>query len=309
VVVQTGAVCIQMALVRLWQSWGIRPAAVIGHSLGEYAALQAAGVLSINDAIFLTGTRAKSLEAHCTMNTHAMLSVAATVEELESIISGAPLEIACINGPRATVISGESSDIDELKEQLASKGMKCTKLAVPFAFHSAQVEPALDDFEAAAAGVRFQAPRIPVIAPLLAEVIAEKGTIDAHYLRRHCREPVNFLGAMQTAKDKNIIKDKTQFLEVGSHPICSGMIKSILGSTTVALPSLKREEDVYKTLTTTLCGLYMAGLKINWGKCTSKPIPGQDIACSESRLYRHSFTRLTTRQMRTTRTSHAATTA
>ncbi|OQU98243.1 polyketide product template domain-containing protein isoform 1 [Cladophialophora immunda] len=264
VVVQTGAVCVQMALVRLWQSWGIKPAAVIGHSLGEYAALQAAGVLSINDAVFLTGTRAKRLEQHCTMNTHAMLSVAASVQELEGVVDGRKLEIACINGPKATVISGESSNIDKLKEQLPSKGMKCTKLAVPFAFHSAQVEPALDDFEAAAAGVTYNVPKIPFIAPLLSTVITEKGIINAEYLRRHCREPVNFLGGIQVAKDKGIIKDKTQFLEIGSHPICSGMVKSILCSTTVALPSLKRDEDVYKTLTATLCDLHYAGLTINW---------------------------------------------
>ncbi|OAP55326.1 hypothetical protein AYL99_10299 [Fonsecaea erecta] len=264
VVVQTGAVCIQMALVRLWQSWGIEPAAVIGHSLGEYAALQAAGVFSINDAVFLTGTRAKCLEQHCTMNTHAMLSVAASVQELNNIVDGKAVEIACINGPKATVISGESSDIDKLKEKLSSKGMKCTKLAVPFAFHSAQVEPALDDFQAAAAGITYNAPKIPLIAPLLSAVVSEKGTVNAEYLKRHCREPVNFLGGIQAAKDMGIIKDKTQFLEIGSHPICSGMVKSILGPTTVALPSLKRDEDVYRTLTATICGLHSAGLAINW---------------------------------------------
>ncbi|OCT48088.1 Conidial yellow pigment biosynthesis polyketide synthase [Cladophialophora carrionii] len=264
VVVQTGAVCVQIALVRLWQSWGIKPAAVIGHSLGEYAALQAAGVLSINDAIFLTGTRAKSLEAHCTQNTHAMLSVVASVEEIEGFIDSKTLEIACINGPKATVISGESSNIDKLKEQVSAKGMKSTKLAVPFAFHSAQVEPALDDFESAAAGVTYNAPKIPLIAPLLSTVVTEKGTINAEYLRRHCREPVNFLGALQAAKEKGIVKDKSQFVEIGGHSICSGMVKSVLGSTTVALPSLKRDEDVYKTLTGTLCALHMAGLKINW---------------------------------------------
>ncbi|OAL39285.1 hypothetical protein AYO20_01603 [Fonsecaea nubica] len=272
VVVQTGAVCVQMALVRLWQSWGIEAAAVVGHSLGEYAALQASGILSINDAIFLAGTRAKCLEQHCTMNTHAMLSVAASVQELEGVVDGKTLEIACINGPKATVISGESSNIDKLKEHLSSKGMKCTKLAVPFAFHSTQVEPALGDFEAAAAGVTYNAPKIPLIAPLLGTVVNEKGIVNAKYLRRHCREPVNFLGCIRAAKDKGIIKDKTQCLEIGSHPICGGLVKSILSPTTVALPSLKRDEDVYKTLATTLCGLHQAGLTINWN-CYHESFP------------------------------------
>jgi naphtho-gamma-pyrone polyketide synthase len=264
VVVQTGAVCVQMALVRMWQSWGIKPTAVIGHSLGEYAALQAAGILSINDAIFLTGTRAKCLEAHCTMNTHAMLSVVASVDELQDLIDGHTLEVACINGPKATVISGESSSIDELKEELSAKGMKSTKLAVPFAFHSAQVQPALDDFEAAAARVTYNTPKIPLIAPLLSTVVREKGTVNGEYLRRHCREAVNFLGGLQKAKEEGLIKDRTQFLEIGSHPICSGMVKAVLGPTTTALPTLKRDEDVYKTLSGTMCGLYMAGFKINW---------------------------------------------
>ncbi|KIX08904.1 uncharacterized protein Z518_03561 [Rhinocladiella mackenziei CBS 650.93] len=264
VVVQTGAICIQIALVRLWAAWGIKPAAVIGHSLGEYAALHAAGVLSINDAIFLAGTRAKLLDTHCTRNTHAMLAVSAPTRDLEDYIDGKDYELACVNGPKATVIGGESSNIDRLREKLTSEGTKCTKLHVPFAFHSSQVDPALEEFEAAASHVTFKAPMVPLISPLLSGVITDDKAVNATYLRRHCRLPVNFLGALQAAKDQGVIKNNSIFLEIGSHPICTGMVKASLGSTTVALASLRRDEDVWKVVTGSLCALYNAGLKIDW---------------------------------------------
>lgn len=262
--VQLGAVCVQMALVRLWETWGIKPAAVIGHSLGEYAALYAAGVLSISDTIFLAGTRAKLLETHCTKHTHAMLAVPASTSDLEGTIDGDSFEVACVNGPKATVISGKSTDVDRLREDLTSQGMKCTKLEVPFAFHSAQVEPALQEFEAAAAGVTFNNPDVPVISPLLSSVVTDNQTFNAPYLARHCRRTVNFLGGLHAAKGAGVIADNTVFVEVGSHPVCSGMIKATLGSSTTAVPSLRRGEDVWKVISGSLCALHTAGLDIKW---------------------------------------------
>lgn len=264
VVVQIGAVCVQMALVRLWASWGIKPAAVIGHSLGEYAALYAANVLSASDTIFLTGTRARLLETHCTANTHAMLAVSESMSEISQMINESRVEIACINAPKATVVSGKSEDIDLLCENLTSLKIRCTKLQVPFAFHSSQVDPVLKDFEDAARGITFNKPDVPVISPLLNAVVTDNGTFDAAYLARHCRLTVNFLGGLQAAKENGAITGDSLFVEIGSHPICSGMLKATFGPSITAVPSLRRGEDAWKVVCGSVCTLHMAGLDIDW---------------------------------------------
>ena len=264
VVVQLGAVCVQMALVRLWASWGIKPAAVIGHSLGEYAALYAASVLSASDTIFLTGTRAKLLNQHCTANTHAMLAISNSLSEIGEMIDQTRIEIACINGPKATVVSGKSEDIDLLYEDLTSQKIKSTKLQVPFAFHSSQVDPILEEFEQAIKGVTFNSPDMPVISPLLSAVVTDNRTFDAAYMARHCRLTVNFLGGLQAAREDGVFTNDSLFVEIGSHPICSSMLKATLGPSTTAVPSLRRGEDAWKVVSGSLCTLHMAGLDIDW---------------------------------------------
>ena len=111
VVVQLGAVCVQMALCSLWTSWGVAPAAVIGHSLGEYAALQAAGVLSVSDTIWLVGRRAQLLEEKCHAGSHAMLAIKGSAASIGQILDGSTFEIACINGPEEIVVSGTNINI------------------------------------------------------------------------------------------------------------------------------------------------------------------------------------------------------
>ncbi|KAF8466315.1 polyketide synthetase PksP [Kalaharituber pfeilii] len=264
-VAQLGTTCMQIALARLWALWGVKPTAVVGHSLGEYAALNVAGVLSTSDAIYLTGKRAQLLQEACSAGTHAMLATKASVEAIDSYLQNSPCEIACINAPEETVISGTSNDIDSLQKKLSDRGFKCIKLKVPFAFHSAQVEPILDSFEKAARGVTFHRPSIPVISPLLSNVVnTDSDMLGPSYLVRACRETVNFYGGIQSAVETKAIENSTIWIEIGSHPVCAGMIKSILGTSIMALPSLKRQEDTWQILVGTLASLHNAGVEIKW---------------------------------------------
>lgn len=266
VVVQLGTTCLQIALARLWNSWGVRPAFVLGHSLGEYAALCISGVLTIVDAIYLCGRRARLLEEKCEPNTHAMLAIRASLSDITSFLDPEVHEVACINGPSEIVISGISTHIDSLSEGLSAAGIKATKLRVPFAFHSAQVESILEQLEDAASGVQFSKPAIPVVSPLLGEVITESnhGLLGAKYLRRHCRETVNFLAALEAVRYAKLIDDKTVWVEIGSHTICSTMIKSVLGPQTKTIASLRRNEDLWKVLSQSLASAYLSGLDIQW---------------------------------------------
>ena len=266
VVVQLGMACIQVALSRMWASWGIKPTAVIGHSLGEYAALHVAGVLSASDMILLVGRRAQLLERDCTKYTHGMLAVKASVEAMEELLGDRMPEVACINGPEETVLCGTADIIAGINDLVAPKGYKSTKLNVPFAFHSAQVDPILEAFKVAAAGVTYNKPEVPVLSPLTGDIIREAGIIGPDYLARHARETVNFWAALSQGQDEKIFDERTAWLEVGAHPVCSGMVRSSLGGAPVTAPSLRRGEDPWKTLATSMVSLYLAGVAIDFNE-------------------------------------------
>lgn len=266
IVVQLGAACVQIALSKLWNSWGIHPTAVVGHSLGEYAALCAAGVTSVSDTIFLVGQRAKLLEEQCHAGSHAMLAVKCSLASIGPFLDSQTFEIACINAPEEIVLSGTNINIGMLSEDLKEQGFKSTKLAVPYAFHSAQVESILDNFETVAKGATFNVPIVPVISPLLSEVIKNEKKFDPNYLRRHCRETVNFLGGLEAARHSGIAGGNTIWIEIGSHPVCSSMIKATFGPSTKTVSTLRRKEDNWKVLTNSLCTLHSAGLSIDWSE-------------------------------------------
>lgn len=264
-VVQMGTCIVQMALARFWMNLGLTPSYVVGHSLGEYAAMHIAGILSASDAIYLCGYRASLLEKKCTPGTHGMVAVKVGEEQLHEVIAGTGVEVACVNGPDDTVLSGKNSDIDAVREKLASFGCKFTKLVLPFAFHSSQVEPILDELEAAAKPIEFKAPRIPFVSTVIGDVVDTDGLVGASYLRRHCREPVNFLGAIEAAQAAKLLVSNSIAVEIGGHPILSRLVKTIPGVDLLAcVQSLKRGEDNFKTLAESLRDVYLAGATLKW---------------------------------------------
>lgn len=266
VVAHLALACIQMALFRLWVSWGVSPCSTIGHSLGEYAALYASGVLTASDTIYLVGTRAQLLSKYCRKGTHAMLVVKATLDEIKHNLNASPCEIACINQPTSNVISGPGEEISRLANTYQLSGHECITLDIPFAFHSAQVDPILEPFEAAANGIRFSAPSTPYISPLLERVVSDADTLGSSYLTRACRSAVNFEGALKAAKASALVDERTLWVEIGSHPACSGMIKGTLGSQIVTIPSLRKGTDTWKVLAGGIESLYLNGIEIQWNE-------------------------------------------
>lgn len=285
VVTQLAQTCAQMALTKYLGTLGIKPNVVIGHSLGEYAALHSAGVLSASDTIFLVGKRAQMLQERCKSGSHKMVAVRASLKQIqESIGDGqegdrnkTPYEIACMNGPNDTVLSGPAADMDAAIPALEQDGYKCFALDVSFAFHSAQTDPVLKDFETVAAGVIFQPLQVPVISPLLGKVVFDDKSLNANYLRRATRESVNFLGALEAAQKIGAVDEDTAWVEIGPHPVCTNFVKSSLqpslsSSATaggpapiaVAVPTLRRGENNWQTLGQALAGLHCAGAKVHW---------------------------------------------
>lgn len=264
--VQLASVCLQISLSKLWALWGIAPVAVVGHSLGEYAALNVAGVLSDTDTVYLVGKRAELLQQKCTRDTHAMLVVKGCVEEIASALKDHNPEIACINFSIETVLAGPSEDVAIFRKVLSEKGFKSTLLKVPYAFHSSQIDPILEDFKDLARGVTFSAPKIPVICPLDGAIVKNEDIFNSEYLARHSREPVNMQQALLAAHSHQLIPDQATFLELGPHPAISGMVKAVVGSHVSTLASMQRGRPVWDVLAATLNALYTKGADIGWDK-------------------------------------------
>ena len=262
VVVQLSGTCMQMALARLWKSYGIDPDVLVGHSLGEYAALNIAGVLSDADTIQLVGTRAELLQKLCRRGTHAMLAVKASTERISALLT--EFEVACINGPEDTVLGGSNDQISKHQTILGRNNIKSTILQVPYAFHTSQIDPILEIFKSGAAGVAFQKPSVPVICPLLGNVVTEAGTFCPEYLARHCRGAVNMRGSLEFAKSNGIITERTFVIEIGPHPVVTAMVKATLEQQTISLPTLQRNRDAWNCITSALEVLYSSSHDIQW---------------------------------------------
>ncbi|RMZ86347.1 hypothetical protein DV736_g6426, partial [Chaetothyriales sp. CBS 134916] len=265
-ITQLCVLVLEIALSRFWQFLGVVPCAVIGHSLGEYAAFVTAGVISAADAIFLVAKRAKLLGECCTPGSHGMLSVRASGEAIHECVGTVrPYEISCRNGVEDTVISGEREDIEAISATLKRKGLKAVVLDIPYAFHSAQLDRILSPFEEFAKHVTFKAPSIPIISPLLADCVFDGKTINARYLSLASREPVLFVDALDAAKDTGIIDEKTVWLDIGPHPVCSAFVRSWTPDSKV-FASLQRNEDNFATVADSVCGLYCSGIPVCWSE-------------------------------------------
>lgn len=263
--VQLASVCMQIALSKLWASWDVRPIAVVSHSLGEYAARNVAGELSDADTIYLVGRRAELLQEMCTRDSHTMLVVKGSVEDIAAVLKNERYQLACVNSPLETVLAGPNERITTLKDLLTDSGMKSSFLKVPYAFHSSQVEPILSDYKKLASGVTFSKARILVLCPMNGDGVDRDFVLSPDYLAKHSREPVNMLKALLKARQDQIITDQTVVVEIGPHPAVCGMIKSALGPQVTTLPSLQRGRSTWHVLGAALKLLYNLGADISWG--------------------------------------------
>jgi iterative type I PKS product template protein len=265
--IQLAMVTLEMALTAFWRSAGIVPVMIMGHSLGEYAALHAAGVLSLTDTLYLVGRRARLLLERCEANSCAMLSVSApvtTVEEHLSKIGESSCGIACINSPNATVISGTTDDLALVQKEITSQDAKArTKmLSVPFAFHSFQMDAILHDYKALASGVTYLPPKVPVASTLLASVVDGAGIFGEDYLVQQTRQAVDFSGALNAVK--SVLKDPV-WLEVGPGPVCTSFVRATLSPLPGKINhTLAANTSNWDSISKSLAAAYTSGADIDW---------------------------------------------
>ena len=178
----------EYALAQLLSAWGLRPSALIGHSIGEYVAACLAGVFSLEDALRLVAARGRLMQA---LPGGAMLSVSMTAGELQPLL-GERLSIAAINGPSLSVVSGAAVQIAELERQLTERNVGSRRLLVSHAFHSAMMEPIVEPFTDLVKRVRLHPPSIPFVSNVSGTWITSSEATDPRYWAAHLREPVRF---------------------------------------------------------------------------------------------------------------------
>lgn len=267
--IQIALVSIQLAMASMWKSFGVSPKAVIGHSLGEYPALCIAGVISVSDCLLLVGKRASLMVSKCIPGTHSMLAIRNSAENVQMLLNeldASNCEIACVNDPISTVVSGPVDAISHLHQYVQTQYLKAARVDVQFAFHSAQMDTVLDDFAALASSVSFSTPTIPIASTALGTVVTEGGIIDGEYLKRQTRIPVQFAKALQALNSQSIVDDQTVWIETGPNPICLDMIRSTLSGATTLLPSMKRHEGNWKTFAGSVTEAYNAGMNVDWAE-------------------------------------------
>src|SRR5262249_14560055 len=142
-ITQPALFAVEYALACLWESWGVRPAFLLGHSVGEYVAACLAGVFSLEDGMRLVSERGRLMGS---LAAGSMAAVAAGPEALQELVMGDGVTIAAVNGPHSTVVSGETRAVESLCEALGARGIRCKALSVSHAFHSPMMEPALGPF-------------------------------------------------------------------------------------------------------------------------------------------------------------------
>ena len=272
--IQVAAVALEIALAYYWQSLGIRPTLLIGHSLGEYAALCIAGVLSVGDALALAYERATLIFTRCPPSESGMLAVALPTSKIRSYLQNlsatAGCEISCINSPISTVVGGPISAIEALEGYLkSSENVATTRLHVKHAFHTRQMDPVLNDLESSASRICFHPPTVRVASTLLGRIVqpGEDSVFDAHYMRRHTREPVAFLDAVRVCESEGLIQDQSFVVEVGPHPTCIGLMASSLQrSRPSTYPSLRRGRDDCESISQCLAAAHRMQLPIAWAE-------------------------------------------
>lgn len=252
---------LEVALTRLWRSWGIEPVAALGHSLGEYAAAYAAGVLGLEDAMRLVVERGRL--THELAGDGAMAAALAPHDVVAAAMarSGGSLEIAAWNGPEHIVFAGPTREVETAIANLQKIGVEAKRLRVSYAAHSNLVTPVLPAFAKVLEPVAFKSPRFALISNVSGKIAGPDEMNRAEYWTRQIREPVRFMQAMTSLAAQGI----THFVEIGPHPVLLGMGAHCAPEPGLAwLPSLRREQSDWSELTESLQRLYVAGAPVNW---------------------------------------------
>ena len=281
---QPALFAIEYALFKLWESWGIEPNVLIGHSVGEYVAATVAGVFSLEDGLKLIAHRGRLMQQLPLGG--EMLSVMASAEAIAELIApySEKVTVAAINGPESIVISGESEAIATINETLEKQEIKTKQLAVSHAFHSHLMKPILAEFEAVASEIGYSQPTIGIISNITG-ARAKENIATAKYWINHVLKPVKFAQSIETLHEEGC----DIFLEIGPKPILLGMGRHCLSEDVGTwLPSLRPGKSDWQQILQSLAQLYLQGVKVDWSGF-DKDYPRQKVGLPTYPFQRQSY--------------------
>ncbi len=253
---QPALFAVEMGLARLWQSWGFEPDVVLGHSVGQYSAACVAGILGIDDGALLMAERGRLFGS--LPSGGRMVAVFADAERVEGLTDDFPsLSVAAFNGAN-TVLSGPAQDLEKAVAGLAADAVRCDWLDTSHAFHSALLDPILDDFESYAQRFDFSAPQRILIDNRTGSALGRSVKLDGAYWRRHARQPVEFAKSVRTLADLNC----KVLLEIGPAPVLTAAALRAWpdpASAPRAIASLRRNTADQRQITEAVADAYVLG--------------------------------------------------
>ncbi|MCA9996435.1 MAG: aminotransferase class III-fold pyridoxal phosphate-dependent enzyme, partial [Anaerolineales bacterium] len=258
-VAQPAIFTIEYALAQLWLAWGVRPSALVGHSVGEFAAACLAGVFSLEDALAILATRARLMQA---VAPGSMRAVRLSEEELLPYLTDG-VSLAANNAPNLCVVSGPKDAIVAFDQRLESQGIATIELHTSHAFHSAMMDDVLEPFAAAVAAAGRSTPTIPILSTLTGQWLTDEQATDPGYWTQQLRQPVRFSQAVRALQEM----PGRVYLEVGPGSTLSTAVRQHPDPTQTVISSLGHAKTPQPALHTVLEAagrLWQAGVAIDW---------------------------------------------
>ncbi|CUW26407.1 Phenolphthiocerol synthesis polyketide synthase type I Pks15/1 [Streptomyces reticuli] len=280
-VVQPALWAVMVSLAALWRAHGVEPAAVVGHSQGEIAAACVAGALTLEDAALLVTARARALRALTGRGGMVSLPLAEAAARETIAPWGERLSVAAVNGPAATVVSGDAAALDELLTRAERDGLRARRIPVDYASHSAHVEAVRAEVLAATAAVAPRATSIAFVSSVTGEILDTAG-LDAAYWYRNLREPVRFDRAARALLDAGF----TTFVEASAHPVLTAALQET-DPAVLAVGSLRRDDGGPARFLGSLAEAAVRGVPVDWRPALpgARPVPLPTYAFQRERLW------------------------
>ncbi|MEU0132388.1 SDR family NAD(P)-dependent oxidoreductase, partial [Streptomyces sp. NPDC006289] len=254
---------VMVSLAAVWESFGVRPAAVVGHSQGEIAAAVVAGALSLGDGARVVALRSRLIAAELA-GRGGMASVAASEEDVRRLLDAItdPVTVAAVNGPSTTVVSGTSEGLDTLRSLCERDGLRYRRVPVDYASHSAQVDALADRILADLAPVRAVRARVPFFSTVTGDWLGDE-VPDAGYWVRNLRHPVRFEEAVRALATT----DAGAFVECSPHPVLTAAVQDTLeaaGHEAVVTGTLRRDDGGARRMFSSFGEAFAQGLPVDW---------------------------------------------